>query len=146
MKPDMQAVDRLLAIEEIKILRARWCRFLDERCWQDIGALLCDDACLDLSGATPGAPVVRGASEIAAFVSARYGSDERLLHLNFMPEIEVMSSTEATGIWRQEVFLKSSFVEGVRHGHGYGTVHDCYEKCGDVWKFKSIYLKLDLVI
>jgi hypothetical protein len=142
----VRAIDRLVAIENIKLLRARWCRFLDERRWNDVEALLSDDASLDLSGATPELAIVRGAGAIRDFVAGRYGGNAMLLHLNFLPEIEILSENNATGIWRQEVFLKDRYVENVHHGHGYGTVHDRYEKHSGVWKIQSIYLKLDMII
>jgi hypothetical protein len=137
---------RLAAIEDIKLLRARWCRFLDERRWQEIETLLCADAILDLSGATPGAPTVQGAAEIREFVKQRYGADAMLLHLNFLPEIEIHSENHATAIWRQEVFLKSRFIPDVRHGHGYGTVHDEYAKDAGIWKIKTIRLFMNIIL
>ena len=45
----MTDLERLLAIEEIKLLRHRWSRFVDEGSWAEIAGLLAPDAELDLT-------------------------------------------------------------------------------------------------
>jgi hypothetical protein len=62
------------------------------------------------------------------------------LHLNFLPEIEILSATSARAVWGQENFLARLYQPGVRHGHGYGYSYDTYEKL-DTWRVKSVRLE-----
>ena len=45
----MTDLERLLAIEDIKMLRRRFSRFVDNAMWSDIPGLLTEDAVLDLT-------------------------------------------------------------------------------------------------
>jgi len=142
----MLDVERLIAIEEIKSLRARYCRLVDQRRWEELKTVLAVDAILDLSSATPGTPVVQGAAEIAAFLEHRFRDVPMLLHLNFLPEITIISSTEATALWRQESFFPARFVEGEKHGHAYGFASDSYVREEGTWKIRSIQLTITVVV
>jgi hypothetical protein len=140
----MTPIERLLAIEEIKVLRARWCRYVDERRWERIESLLAPDAVLDLSAATSGLRSVDGANAIRAFVESRYGADPKLVHLNMMPEIDIHSETEASAVWRQESYVGAHRQSTV--GIGYGTVHDQYVRPAGQWLIKRIQLTMDVIL
>jgi len=144
-------LDRLVAIEEIKGLRARWSKLVDELRWQDLSSVLAADAELDLSAtatlAAPGmtTPSVRGAQAICDFLEARMGSESRQVHIVTMPEIHLDSETEARGSWRQESFIYSLAGKG-KVGIGYGTIEDTYRKIDGRWLFQTMQVRVDQVL
>ena len=135
---ELSAVDRLIAIEDIKVLRARYCRFIDMKLWDDLRSLLHKDISLDLSSSN-GQPPIIGRDDFVLYVSNRF-SNEPSLHLNFLPEIEILSPGEATAIWAQEHFLYPLWVKGEKHSHGYGWSEDRYEKVDGDWQVRSVRL------
>lgn len=142
-----QDVERLLAIEAIKSLKARYCRCVDTHDWVGFRALFTDDASLFFpeNYAAP--------SSIDAFMG---GVEAALagcvsIHHAGMAEIEVTSGTSATGIWAMTDrlffapdaagFGSASEIEGAGH------YHETYEKRDGRWLFKSVRLsrlKLDV--
>jgi len=147
----MTPLDRLVAIEEIKGLRARWSKLVDQLRWQDLSSILAPDAVLDLSGIstvvgieTP-APPVHGAQAICDFLAAGQGPDSRQIHIVTMPEIHFDSETEAHGSWRQESFIYGLAGKG-KVGIGYGTIEDTYRKIDGRWLFQYMRVLVDHVI
>ena len=65
----MDEVERLIAIEEIKHLKARYFRCMDTKDWDGLAGVFAPDAVMDMSGETGGDDgVVRGRAEIVEFV------------------------------------------------------------------------------
>jgi uncharacterized protein (TIGR02246 family) len=129
--------DDLAASEDIRALKARYFRCMDTKDWDAFADQFTSDATLDVSGEMrgPGSGdgFVRGREAIVAFVR---GSIDPVttVHHGHMPEIEIVSPTEATGIWAMEDMLR---FPGGRDMHGYGHYHETYEKHGDQWRIKS---------
>src|ERR1035437_6540901 len=72
---DMDAVDEIIAIEQIKRLKASYFRCMDTKDWDGFAKVLAPDAVMDMSsemrdGTTEGTGITRGNREIAAFVRA----------------------------------------------------------------------------
>jgi len=132
------AVERLVAIEAVKLLRARYCRFIDMKLWGDLRPLLHEEISLDLSSSN-GKPPIVGRDAFIDYVGGRF-VDEPSLHLNFLPEIEILSPDSATAIWAQEHFLYPLWVKGEKHSHGYGWSEDRYEKVDGDWQVRSVRL------
>ena len=145
----MNPLDRLVAIEEIKCLRARWSKLVDELRWQELSSVLAADAELDLSAtaslAGAAIPSVRGAQAICDFLEARLGPQSRQVHIVTMPEIHLDSETEAHGSWRQESFIHTLAGKG-KVGIGYGTIEDTYRKIDGRWLFQTMQVRVDQVI
>ena len=103
-------IERYLALEEIKQLKARYFRYLDTKNWSGMETLFTPDAqavynLVDASGlGTLNEPVV-GPSAIAAFIQR--GVDPLVtVHHGHMPEIELTSETTARAIWAMEDILQ----------------------------------------
>jgi len=84
----MNTLDELLAINAIEGTKARYCRFMDTKRWNDWGMLFTENATLDVSeDVTPemGPQVVHGRSAIVAQVCAASwtapGPPIRYIHL-----------------------------------------------------------------
>lgn len=139
----MDAADRLVAIEEIKALKARYFRCMDTKDWDAFANVFTDDASIDVSGemransADDG--IIRGRNEIATFVRAAI-HDLTTVHHGHMPEIEMISATRASGVWAMEDMLRWPAGAPIRSLHGYGHYHDTYEKSRDTWLIATLRL------
>ncbi|KUI45523.1 DUF4440 domain-containing protein [Mycobacterium sp. GA-1199] len=126
----MTEVD-LVEIEEIKQLKARYCRLLDTKDWAAWRTLFADDFLSDTSPA--GGKVIRGADEFVAFTRKSLRG-QATVHQVHAPEIELTSPTTARGVWALEDVVR--FGPGVNL-RGYGHYHETYEKFDGHWRFTS---------
>jgi len=136
---EISMLERLLAIEEIKSLRARYCRGIDTKDWALLRSTLAPDIRLDLPSLRERGGLA-GADAFIELASAWFGKTPSL-HANYLPEIELVSPTRATGIWQQQHFLPNRYRPEEHHGHGYGYSHDSYEKTDGRWLVKSVKLE-----
>lgn len=97
--PDTAA--ELWEIEAIKQLKARYCRYLDTKRWDDWRRLFTDDFVSDTTAS--GGKLINGADEFVAFVCGTLGKPSQpTAHQVHAPEIELTSGTTATGVWALE--------------------------------------------
>jgi len=118
-------------IEEIKQLKARYCRLMDTKDWAGYRRLFTDDVTMDTTDS--GGSVITGADDFLVFLTAAIG-DVVTVHQCHTPEIRVSLGSTATGIWAMEDMLR--FADGSEL-HGYGHYHETYEKVSDEWRIKS---------
>lgn len=134
----MDALEKLLAIEEIRTLKARYFRFTDTKDWDGLRTLFADDMVMDISDDRPGTDPITGGDKIMQMI--REGlSGCVTVHHGHMPEIEILSGTEATGIWPMEDRLywgDDSDTPGQRL-NGCGHYHETYEKIAGRWAIKT---------
>jgi hypothetical protein len=139
----MDAAEHLVAVEDIKRVKARYFRCMDTKDWNGFAEVFAPDAVMDMSeeagkAAGDDSSVTRGAVAIAAM--ARAGMEGvQTVHHGHMPEIEVLSPTTARGVWAMEDLLRWSSGP-VRSLHGYGHYHDTYEKGDGGWRIKTTSL------
>jgi hypothetical protein len=127
----MDALERLLAMEEIRRVKARRCRCLDEKDWE--GYVDCH---------TPNAisyalakPTV-GARAMGEQLRSQIEHKTTVHHVH-SPEIELTSDTTAKGIWAMEDMLWWE-EDGQQHWtHGYGRYDETYEKLDGRWLIAS---------
>jgi hypothetical protein len=133
----VDAVERLEAIEDIKMLKARYFRCMDTKDWDGFAEVFTADAVMDMT--SEGAGVTVGNHDIAAFVQGAIG-DVTTVHHGHTPEIEIASPTTATGIWAMEDKLR--WPDGAPMGsmHGYGHYHETYERVSGQWRIKTLRL------
>jgi len=147
----MTDIERLLAIEEIKQLKARYFRCMDVKDWDGFQAVFAPDVVFDLregvfarhpdsgeimrsgdikvtENEIGGEWVQRGAANVRQF-------EEKVLagvitvHHGHMPEIEITSPTTATGVWTMEDVLRfplkaaNPLVWWVPEGAAYTELH-----------------------
>lgn len=134
----MSDVERLLALEEIRTLKARRVRALDTRDWETYEALHAPDHVSENEGE-------------AKWVGAKANTDRvrRLfeemgtvsVHHVHTPEITLLSPTSAKGIWAMEDYLYWMQGDEEHRLHGYGFYHETYEKRDGRWVFTSRHLK-----
>jgi hypothetical protein len=147
-------LERLIALEDIRLLRTRYSRLLDAHRWGELDDVLDPDATLDLSpaaetlrgsGSNHSKPIV-GRDQIIEFMNERYSSRKQLLHIATIPEIYFDDDEHARGIWRQETFIKESTPDHSGCGIAYGTVYDQYVKRASKWWITSIRVTLDMLM
>ncbi len=136
----MTPIEKILAIEEIRHLKARYFRFLDSHDWAGFRTVFADDAVFALpkppvedeaSDLFQGTEEIRGADAFVAWASGRLETVHSA-HLGYMPEIEILSATEAKAIWGMEDILRSP----KRLAHGYGYYKENYVCQNGVWRIK----------
>ncbi len=118
-------IDTLLAIEEIKRLKARYCRYLDSENWDGYRSVFTDD----LRGEAQDGRVFYGADAWVAMVRALHTENvDRTVHHCHMPEITVLDASRATGIWALFDYVdRVSHADGVRAAFaGYGHYQEEY--------------------
>ncbi|MES2302287.1 MAG: nuclear transport factor 2 family protein [Pseudomonadota bacterium] len=138
----MTAIDpvaRLIAIEEIKQLKARYFRWMDTKDFTNLRTVFADDAVFDAScslGLEPaedaGQWIHSGGDAIAAFVETAV-APLRTVHHGHCHEIEILSETEARGVIAMEDQIWDGAGEAVVL-HGMGHYHETYRKEADGWK------------
>jgi hypothetical protein len=155
-------VERLIAIEEIRQLKARYFRTLDSKDWDGYQAVYAPDAVLDCRHAMyvrnkeTGEAIANGkvVPESEAVVEARLTHGAAAIraevegvlrgittvHHGHMPEIEITSPTTARGIWAMEDLLRGGPETYVKMVHGFGHYTETYERIDGNWHIKSTIL------
>jgi SnoaL-like domain len=132
----MSDIERLVALEEIKLLKARRDRAVDTKDWETYEALHAPDH----YSHNEGFERWNSAAEMIANVK-KLMADVVSVHHSHTPQITFESPTKATGIWGMEdnIFWKQG-----QEDHwlqGFGFYHETYEKRGRKWVFTSRQLK-----
>jgi hypothetical protein len=135
---DMSTVE---AIEQIKQLKARYFRLMDQKRWEEWHELFTADVTAVYHGAprrrSEGTAELRceGRADLVARVSGLLASGISVHH-GHMPEIEITSPTTATGIWAMVDYLRLPSLTM----KGYGHYEETYVKEEGEWKIKTILL------
>ena len=138
----MDAVQKLTAIEEVRGVKARYCRCLDTKDWDGFAALFTADAVLDVREDTGNAPLT-GVPAIVAQV--RLAVDHAATsHQVHTPEITLDGPDHARGVWAMQdrVVWQAghSPLPGVGSITGYGQYHESYRREDGVWKIAALRL------
>jgi hypothetical protein len=127
------AAATLLAIEAIKQLKARYCRYLDTKDWAAWRAIFADDFVSDTSEA--GGKLIVGADDFVAFTRKGIGRPaQATAHQVHAPEIDLTSASTARGVWALQDVVR--FGPGLSLV-GYGHYHETYENIAGQWLIKS---------
>jgi uncharacterized protein (TIGR02246 family) len=133
--------EQLLAIEEIKQLKARYFRCMDTKDWAGFEAVFAPDASVDYTppGADSADWLASGRERIVEFVR-RIVEPAITVHHGHMPEVEVTSPTTARAIFAMEDLIW--WPEGSRRRtlHGWGHYHESYIKMDGKWLIKTLRL------
>lgn len=144
----MNDIEKLLAIEEIRQLKARYFRCVDAKDWDGYRDVFASDVQFDISDDMPDG-VFTGADR--AVEAARGGLVDCVsIHHGHCPEIEITSDRTATGIWAMEDMLRWSESSQFPNQtlHGYGHYFEEYEKLDGRWrirKMKLVRMRVDIV-
>lgn len=138
----MDALQKLLAENEIRVLKARYCRFLDTKDWNGLASLFLEDAILDVEQDTD-IPPIHGRDAIIGQIRVAV-IDAATSHQVHTPEISVNDNDTAQGVWAMQdrVVWKAgtSPIAGVASITGYGQYHETYSRSAVGWQFASLRL------
>lgn len=152
-RPPLTPLDRLVAIEEIRCLKARYFRALDTKNWSELATVFAADAVFDIRAVnsarhpltrewTPplGGPeqVFRGREVIVAMIRDAIQGLYTIHHAH-VPEIDVHDAGSASGIWPMEDVLRQAGGELLLNGSGY--YYETYERGSSGWHIKSSRLE-----
>jgi hypothetical protein len=103
----METVERLAAIENIKALKARYFRCMDEKDWPGLQAVSAPDLAADFrdSTGTRNESLLTHGAELYVTDLAPILQNITTTHHGHMPEIEITSPTTVTGVWAMEDLL-----------------------------------------
>lgn len=128
---DLQA---LTDIEQIRQLKARYFRLMDQRKWDEWTRVFSADAVATFKVAHRES---RYEGRAAVVKSVRdFMADAVSAHQGFMPEITLTGPTTAKGIWAMFDMVRKPATTL----HGYGHYEEEYVKEGGDWKIKSLLL------
>lgn len=147
----MLTLQDLIAIEEIKKLKARYFRGVDTKDWALLGDTLAEDVICDYTGATTdpetgvnaapdttGAPLVGRKTAIDAIAAVL--AKVTTVHHGHMPEIDITGENTATGVWSMVDLLRFPKGQKVKEVVAYGHYHETYERIDGHWKIKTLRL------
>ena len=132
---DVTDLGRLLAIEDIKRLKSRYFRYVDQKDWTAWRALFGDDGHFEI-----GAGSFDGADAFVANVR-EFLKDATTFHHGHMPEIDVLGPDEATGLWALYDVVEPPAESGVSPFYGYARYWERYERRGGEWKIVSMRIE-----
>jgi hypothetical protein len=138
----MDQLMRLLAIEEIKQVKAKYFYGLDHRDW-DLWRreVFTSDAELHVPEfrAEPFAPL----DALIDYVRESTG-DQVSVHHGHMPIIDITSDTTAIGIWAMEDRLYRTqahpLYDGSTYLHGFGHYRETYARVAEGWRIRTTQL------
>jgi hypothetical protein len=137
-------LQHLLDRQAIEELKARYCRCLDQKRWDEFRQVFTDDLVIDV-----GTLQCNGADDYIATARQRTAG-ATTVHQCSMPEIEI-DGDRATGIWAMTDVVRRGperAPDGLVAFHGYGHYYEQYRRTADGWRIASVRverLRLDVV-
>ena len=130
-------------IVEIKQLKARYCRFVDGKSWDEFRSLFVDDAVIELEPNVGTLVSFASADGCVPGIARFFKPGAVTTHRCYMPEIELTGATTARGIWAMDDYVdRISSRARVREAfRGYGHYLEEYRKEDGRWKIASLRLK-----
>jgi hypothetical protein len=128
-----QDVQRLLDLEDIKQLKARYFRLIDTKQWDELATVFAEnvDAQYSRSRGSLTSP-----SAVVEFIRNAV-HPVPTVHHGHMPEIEITGDS-ARGIWAMADMVGREGTDLVMRG--YGHYHEEYVRTADGWKIRSLRL------
>jgi hypothetical protein len=130
-------VATLAALEELRRLKARYCQYVDQKRWSELGGLFAPDAVM---GSERGGAVhtTQGRDAIVARIREVL-ADRPTIHHASNPDIRLTSPTGAEGIW-----TVSYTSQGGPTGHGHYL--ESYVRREGRWFYARMILRVDFVV
>jgi len=137
----MNDLERLIAIEEIKRLKARYFYGIDNKDWELWRREVWAPDCQLIVGEMGAA--VSGRDEMIAWV-AEQSADQVSVHHGHMPDIAILSDNEARGVWAMEDLIwrskEHAEIAGASYIHGWGHYRETYVKLAEGWRIQTTEL------
>lgn len=147
----MNPIEKLLAIEDIKSLKARYFRAVDLKEAELLRETFAEDVELDYRGSTTDpetgddavsnvtGEIIRGRDHCVRLIMEALPGIVSVHHAS-VPEIEIIDETAAHGIWPMVDRLKFPSGGEFREMVGYGHYRETYIKEGGKWRIQTLRL------
>jgi SnoaL-like domain len=135
-------LQQLSALEQIRLAKARYCRFIDQKQWDNFRGLFMPQVLLRFHGVD--GSLLYEYTDLSGFIEQTGAllKSAQTIHQVHNPEIELISATKAHAIWSMEDRI--IFPEGVtgsfRSMHGNGHYEETLEKVHDKWLTSTLTL------
>ncbi|MDR7134387.1 3-phenylpropionate/cinnamic acid dioxygenase small subunit [Lysobacter niastensis] len=131
------------AIEQIRVSKARYCRYLDTKQWNAFAALFTEDATARI--VAPDGGLIAAFDSASTFVGAarQFLENAQSIHQVHNDELAILSPNEITAIWSMEdyiVFPTASANEPASV-HGYGHYHETWLRTDGTWRIARLELR-----
>ena len=142
-----RTIEQLNDIEDIKQLKARYCRLIDQKKWDELQSNFLKDAVIEISGAPGGADDTQKFTSAREFIEALQKLMGPLVsvHQVHAPEIELSDERNARGTWAVADRLLFPSGSPLRVLQGWGIYHESYRKTSGRWQIASVRLERLLV-
>ncbi|MBF6025396.1 nuclear transport factor 2 family protein [Lysobacter niastensis] len=131
------------AIEQVRLNKARYCRFLDTKQWEAFAALFVADA--KASVFDPEGGLIAEFQMAGAFVNAarQFLEGARSIHQVHNDELELVSEDEISAIWSMEDYIVFPFASKGEpiSVHGYGHYNERWVRKDGVWRISKLELR-----
>jgi hypothetical protein len=136
---EVGTLETLVAVEEIKQLKARYFRYVDTKQWDLLPSVFTQDCTFGFEGVVPGQ--VSRYESVEDFVEGLKVilGDVTSVHHGHSPEITLSGPHAATGIWAMTDLLERPLGHPLSSFTGYGHYFEDYRK-EDAWRIASVYL------
>jgi hypothetical protein len=132
-------LEELVAIEEIRQLKARYFHRMDQKRWDEWSEVFCEDVHVDIS--QEGSPILEGRQAFLDFLRPLL-EDVKTVHHGHASEIEITGPDTATGTWSMEDNLWWPADQGGQHLWGTGFYFEKYRKDPDgCWRILELKLR-----
>jgi hypothetical protein len=122
---------RLLDLEAIKQVKARYFRHMDNHDWVAFAEVFASDAV-----AGSGEQKVVGRSAIVDYIAAA-SAGSRSAHQGLLPEIELLGDGRARGVWAMSDYFEVLDTDPPVGFTGYGHYHDEYVFEDGAWRIAA---------
>jgi SnoaL-like domain len=135
-------LQQLKAFEEIRLAKARYCRLIDQKQWDDFRKLFMPEIHLRFHGVD--GTLLHEYTVLSDFIeqTANLLKNAQTIHQVHNPEIELTSATTAHAIWSMEDRI--IFPDGVTGPflsmHGNGHYEETLEKVHNRWLIRTLTL------
>lgn len=137
----MDALQTLMAMEDIKRAKARYCRYVDQKDWKSLEGLFAPETkitFLDVKGT-----ILNEFQDAKEFMIACSILDNAVsIHHVHNPEVEMVSAIEAKAIFSMvdQIYFPKDVDSRFKSHIGYGFYHNTYVKHDGSWKIKALKL------
>lgn len=132
-------LERLVAIEAIRQLKARYFHLMDQKRWGEWGEVFCEDVVVDTT--QEGSPMIHGRQAFLDFLVPIL-EDVKTVHHGHAAEIVITGPDTAEATWSMEDHLWWPAEQGGRHLWGTGFYHEKYRRGDDaVWRIQELVLR-----
>ena len=138
----MTPIERLTTLEEIRSVKARYCRFLDTKDWTGLAGLFTENAVLDVKEDTGQDPIVGRDRLIEQIRFAVIHA--KSAHQVHAAEIELLDADQANVVWAMQDRVVwdegHSPLAGIKSITGFGHYHEHYVRQQGQWRIASLKL------